>query len=96
MTVALRWKPADGDVSTLSETRVPDDGGGASPSRNLRWAATVAMFGMQLRESEYKGLTSWALVDELGGEAKGEDPRGLRAEMLELIGLAKKLTAPAK
>jgi Ca-activated chloride channel family protein len=96
MTVALRWKPADGDKSTLSETRVPDDGGGAAASRNLRWAAAVAMFGMELRGSEHKGLTSWALVDELAGEAKGADARGLRAELLELIALARKITAPQK
>ena len=36
----------------------------------------------------YKGLTNWALVDELAREAKGDDPTGLRAELLELIKLA--------
>jgi hypothetical protein len=44
---------------------------------------------MELRGSDYKGLTNWALVDELAREAKGEDKNGLRAELIELIGLAR-------
>jgi len=98
MTVAFRYKPPEGDVSSLVETRVKAEDAGVAKdaSRNFRWASAVAMFGMELRGSAYKGITSWALVDELAREAKGDDPNGLRAELLELIKLADKLSTPVK
>jgi Ca-activated chloride channel family protein len=94
MTVALRWKEPDGDKSTLVEQAARDEAGERPTSSNFRFAAAVAMFAMELRGSEFKGLTNWALVDELAREAKGEDKNGLRAELLELIGLARGLADP--
>jgi Ca-activated chloride channel family protein len=89
MTVSLRYKEPDGDKSSLVEVSARDDAGATKgPSASFRWASAVAMFGMELRGSAFKGLTNWALVDELAREAKGDDRSGLRAEFLELIKIA--------
>jgi Ca-activated chloride channel homolog len=94
MTVALRYKEPEGDQSTLVEQSARDEAGARPASGNFRLAAAVAMFGMELRGSEHKGLTNWALVDELAREAKGADPTGLRAELVELIAIARGLAVP--
>lgn len=91
-TVALRYEEPDGDVSALVEVAAKDARGGHDPSKNLAWASVVAMFGMQLRESPHKGLTNWALIDELARSTKGADRTGARAELIELIGLARAIT----
>jgi Ca-activated chloride channel homolog len=90
MTVALRYKEPAEDKSSLIE-QAARDAGERPTSNNFRFAASVAMFGMELRGSEHKGLTNWGLVDELAREARGEDKTGLRAELLELIKLARGL-----
>ena len=60
-------------------------------SENGRFSATVALFGMLLRDSEFKGEGSFEMVQALGREAMGRDDHGERAEFLQLVALARNL-----
>jgi Ca-activated chloride channel family protein len=46
---------------------------------------------MLLRESEHKGASDWALVQDLAKGALGDDPQGYRAQFRSLVGLAQAL-----
>jgi Ca-activated chloride channel family protein len=54
----------------------------------MGFAAAVAEFGMLLRDSEFKGASSFASAGELARRFKGEDPHGHRAEFIRLIDAA--------
>ena len=85
MTVKLRWKAPDKDVSELMEVPVRDSGtpiGEASPE--TRWAASVAMFAANLRQSPTLRVP-WDDIRRLAQSAKGSDPHGYRGEFLQLI-----------
>lgn len=92
LTLKLRYKQPDGDTSTLVEFPVVDDGlAFAEADDDVRFAAAVASFGMQLRRSPYAG--SWTLSDAMNAanRAKGEDRSGLRAEFVTLVQKASQL-----
>jgi len=92
MTVKIRYKepkesksqlldfPVKADVKKLPET-----------SDNFRFASAVASFGMLLRDSKFKGASSFERVRELAVNAKGTDKEGYRSEFIDLIGKAKGL-----
>jgi Ca-activated chloride channel family protein len=93
MTVKLRYKKPDGDTSKLIERPVEDNTTKASKtSENFRWSAAVAMFAMQLRDSKFKGVTSWKFIKELATSAKGKDKEGYRAEFLKILEQAELLS----
>lgn len=81
--VKLRYKRPDGDRSRLIEVPVEDEVTRAS--ENLRFAAAVAAFGMQLRDSEHRGDFSLRDVVELAQSAMGEDEHGYRSEFVQLV-----------
>ena len=86
MTVKLRYKEPDGDTSKLIEFPVTDDGLTlADMSDDFVFAASVASFGMILRDSRYMGDSTLAAVAEMAGAALGDDEYGYRAEFLELV-----------
>jgi len=60
-------------------------------SEDGRFSAAVALFGMLLRDSEYKGASSFEMVQALGREAMGRDDYGERAEFLQFVALARNL-----
>ncbi len=86
MTVKLRYKQPDGDVSRLIARPVMDRAGGLTA--NIGFAAAVAEFGMLLRNSAFRGSATWASAEELARRHRGEDPEGYRAEFIRLIELA--------
>ena len=57
---------------------------------NLRFASSVAGFGMLLRGSEFKGNLNYAMVKKMAKNAKGSDSFGLRKEFLELVEIVKR------
>jgi Ca-activated chloride channel family protein len=57
----------------------------------FRFAAAVASFGMLLRNSEYRGRSSFELVRHLASSALGEDPRGYKRGFLQLVSQAARL-----
>ena len=92
----LRYKQPDGDTSKLLEFPVVDGGAGYdAASGEFKFAASVASFGMLLRDSAHKGSSSYNGVLELGGEGAVRDPHGYRAEFLEIVKRARELSTDA-
>ena len=61
-------------------------------SDNFRFSASVAGFGMLLRNSKYKGNATYDSIEALAQGSKGPDLNGYRNEFLRLIELAKTFT----
>ena len=92
MTVKLRYKAPDGDRSWLIEQPVRDRGLElARTSDDFRFSAAVAQWGMLLRDSQFKGSSTWSGAAELAGGALGHDEHGYRAEFVRLLGDARRL-----
>jgi len=90
LTLKLRYKEPDGATSRKIEIPVVDpDTPPSAVSPEFRFAASVACFGMLLRESEHKGDATFDTVLELARSAKGDDPHGYRAEFIQLVETAK-------
>jgi len=93
LTVKLRYKQPDEDKSKLLEVPLTDKGAKFThASRDFKFAAAVAAFGMILRDSKYKGGYSLDTVAELASTNLGKDKGGYRAEFLQLVQAARKLT----
>ena len=88
LTVKLRYKPPTSDKSQLLSLRLTDNQVHRRLEGDLAFAASVAEFGMLLRDSEFKGEANWGNVRELVRRGMGEDQNGLRAEFLSLVGRA--------
>jgi len=65
LTVSIRAKEPEGTVSKLYEYPVNDTAVRTEMSENMRFAAAVTEAGMLLRDSEWKGQTTWAQALEL-------------------------------
>ena len=90
LTVKLRWKAPEGDVSTLRELPYTDTGASyEKASTDFRFAASVASFALVLRGSPHRGTGTYEAVLELAGAALGDDPGGWRKEFVEIVGRAK-------
>lgn len=59
---------------------------------NARFATSVAMMGMLLKNSEHKGSATYEKVLALGKSGKGNDEEGYREEYLKLVKQAKGLS----
>ncbi|MFC4990663.1 YfbK domain-containing protein [Rubritalea tangerina] len=83
--VKLAYKQAEQKVDDESTyLTVPFVDGAESDSKvDLNFAAAVALFGMQLRESEYKGNGDLKMVQALAEKGLGNDGKGLRAEFIK-------------
>lgn len=94
LTVRLRYKRPDADPtekSTLIEQPLLAVTKRGMTSTEFDWASSVAMFGLMLRDSQYKGQSSFDLVTELAMGAKGKDESGRRQEFIDLVGRARTL-----
>jgi len=92
LTVKFRYKAPDGEVSQLIEHPVLDKQVAiARTSDNFRFAASVAQFGMLLRNSEFKSAASFDNVLNLARKAKGTDEEGYRSEFVRLVESAQML-----
>ena len=90
MTVKLRYKAAEGDLSKLSSVTVKNRA--TEMSANVGFAAAVAELGMLLRESEYRGSATYEDAVALARRFRGADPDGYRSEFIRLVELAESLT----
>jgi autotransporter-associated beta strand protein len=94
LTLKLRYKQPDGDVSKKLEFPLTDRGETwEKSSKDFRWAAAVASFGMLLRDSPHKGHTTWDSALELAREGKGDDTTGYRTECAALIEKARTIAS---
>ncbi|HWW77426.1 MAG TPA: VWA domain-containing protein [Pyrinomonadaceae bacterium] len=93
LTVKLRYKEPDGDVSKPLNVGVPDSGASfQNASADFKFAAAVAEFGMLLRGSRYRGQSSFDNALELARASAGADLRGYRAEFVGLVETARRLS----
>lgn len=92
MTVKLRYKEPESDLSKLIEVPTKDEGKTlTASSEEYKFSAAVAGFGLLLRDSSYKGSLSWETVRRLALDGKGADKQGYRGEFLQLIDKARGL-----
>ncbi|MEO7530029.1 MAG: von Willebrand factor type A domain-containing protein [Sediminibacterium sp.] len=93
MMVKLRYKQPDGEQSSLLSYAVKNKPASiGNATENLRFAASVASFGMLLRHSEYKGDADFRFVRSLAKKSMGYDREGYRKEFLELVDLAENIS----
>lgn len=85
LTVKVRYKKPDGDVSTLVEFPTRDEGKAwDQASHDFRFAASVAVLGMILRDSPHKGSATLADVQAWAETGLGDDRFGYRRAFIEM------------
>jgi Ca-activated chloride channel family protein len=84
MYVKLRYKLPDASTSRWLDHVIASSRPG-NGSEDLRFAASVAAFGMILRDSEYRGSATLDDVITLARGALGEDAGGYRKDFLKLV-----------
>ena len=83
LTVKLRYKKPDENESRLLSIGLANGRNQfESASENLRFAASVAGFGLLLRDSRYKGNASWNNIVNIARNSRGNDLKGYRAEFV--------------
>ena len=86
MTIKLRYKSPDSDVSKLIVHPLLDSNILLSrTSDDFRWSASVAAFGMLLRDSEFVKGFSYDNVLQLAQGSRGEDKNGYQSEFMNLV-----------
>lgn len=90
LTVKLRYKEPDGNVSKKLELALIDNKSN-KVSSDFRFATAVAMFGQLLRNSDFKGDATYDKVISLAKTALDNDEKGYRREFVRLAETAKGL-----
>jgi Ca-activated chloride channel family protein len=86
LTVKLRYKKPDGKTSQLLEIPLADKNVALDKaSENFKFSAAIAEFGMLLRDSEFKGQSTYEDVLKLAKQGKGPDSYGYRTEFIKLV-----------
>jgi Ca-activated chloride channel family protein len=92
LTLKIRYKDPDGTESKLLSLPLTDrEGAFSKASADFRFAASVAEFGMILRDSPYRGKASVGDVIENAQASKGSDRNGYRQEFIGLVQKARQL-----
>ena len=86
LTVSIRAKEPDGDVSRLYEYPV-DMEPAAIPSDNMKFAAAVTEVGMILRDSEWKGSATYGTALELLRDCGSVTGDTYKEEFLYMVNL---------
>ncbi|MBO3098182.1 vWA domain-containing protein [Gelidibacter pelagius] len=82
-TVKFRYKKPDGNKS-IEMVHVQKDEV-SEPSEDLKFASSVAMLGMQLRESKFDNKATLKDVAEMAKQGRGSDANGYRSEFIRLV-----------
>ena len=101
-TVNIRYKEPDGDKSTLETAVIKAESGQKEMSHDLSFASAVAVYGMLLTDSAYKGTATYKMVEELAeaGITVQTDERSMaqasndqlyRSQFLELVRKTEKI-----
>lgn len=86
LTVKFRYKAPQGNTSKLIVQPLTDRETELSKtSENFRWAASVAAFGMLLRESPFVEGFTYDEVARLAEGARGKDREGYRVEFINMV-----------
>ncbi len=95
LTVKLRYKPPEGTKSQLLKIPVKKATKTfEKASKDLRWTASVAGFGMMLKNSEHKGSLTYDKLLKMAEESRwgGKAYDSYRAELIEMLKKAKRLS----
>jgi Ca-activated chloride channel family protein len=84
LTVKIRYKEPDGEVSKLISKSLPEKVNN-NPSENFRWSAAVASAGMLLRNSEFINGYTFDDAIVLAESSRGKDERGYRIEFINMM-----------
>ncbi len=90
----IRYKTPEQHSSRLLETAIEAPAAIAPigrASEDLRFAAAVAAFAQQLSGGRYTGRFDWASTAALARGSRGDDPFGLRNELVQLVEIAQSL-----
>ncbi len=96
-TLKLRYKQPDGEKSTLMQTPVKDAGKKfGQASADFQFASAVALFGMILRDSQFKGDATLAAALELAKAGQVDNEKrsdaNYRAEFVRIVEKAKAIS----
>lgn len=92
LTVKLRYKEPNETKSKLLKQGLLDKNNSIqTASNNLKFAASVAQFGLILRDSRYKENSNFENVVSLANSAKGSDLKNYKNEFIDLVGKARRL-----
>jgi Ca-activated chloride channel family protein len=94
LTVNLRYKKPDGTTSHLISNTIGEQDFRQDNSANFLFSASVAEFGMLLRNSVYKQAGSIEQVLSLANSARGKDLNGYRDEFIQLVKASTSLVKP--
>ena len=83
LTVKFRYKKPDGDKSTEMVHVLKDEV--KEPTEDMKFASSVALFGMQLRNSKFHNNSKVEDVVVLAEDGRGDDKDGYRAEFIRLV-----------
>ncbi|NLU30420.1 MAG: DUF3520 domain-containing protein [Bacteroidales bacterium] len=84
LTVKLRYKEPDKDVSRKLEVPVLANRMNLNASQDFNFAMAAAMFGQLLRDSNFTGNAKYSDVINLARKGLGNDPNGYRHEFIRL------------
>ncbi|WP_420574075.1 YfbK domain-containing protein [Kordia sp.] len=84
LTVKLRYKKPNRSRSIQLKTVVKDEVV-ANVSNDFNFTAAVALFGMELRDSEFANNAGLNDIIALAESGRGEDKSGYRAEFIRLV-----------
>lgn len=92
-SLQLRYKDPEGSESRLISTVIEDEGRVFEEASNdLRFAASIAAYGMLLRKSAHIGQTSFHDVLSMARSAQGTDSEGYRKGFLLMVEETRKLS----
>jgi len=85
LTVKLRYKFPNSNTSNKMEVPVLAGDINKNPTSDFQFIMAVSMFGQLLRESDFKGSSSYNKVIELANIGIGTDSHGYRREFVRLV-----------
>lgn len=92
LTVKLRYKEPKEDTSKLLTIGLIDKNTSIeNASSNLKFASSVAQFGLLLRDSRYKGSANFSNLKGLANSALGSDLKGYRGDFIIMTEKASRL-----
>jgi Ca-activated chloride channel family protein len=93
LTVRLRYKEPEGDEGIEFHVPAALPSEVTAGSKDFQFAASVALFGLLLRHSEYAGSADWQAVEQLANAGESARRNKHRTEFLELIRTAARLSS---
>ena len=93
-TIKFRYKQPDGETSKEMVHTIADNTlRWENATENTRFSASVAMFGMLLKDAKYKGTSTYEDVISMAANSKSNDKEGYRAEFVRLVKAVKEYAA---